>query len=89
MLFQFELVRPAVLDGVSQAMQRADAGIAAPRKNQLGDAAHADELIVNEVRGHADQREPFAALTDDLVAGGMRNEMGEALKRDGVAIADG
>ena len=57
MFFQFELVRPAVLDCVAQAMQRADAGIAAPGKHQLGDAAHADELVVDEIRRHPDQRE--------------------------------
>ena len=31
----------------------------------------------------------LAALADDLVAGGMRNEMGETLERHGIAVADG
>ena len=30
----------------------------------------------------------LAALADDLVAGGMRDQMGEAFDGDGVAIAD-
>ncbi len=89
MLFQLEPVRPAVLNRVTQTMQRADAGIAAPGKYQPGHAAHADELIVNEIRRHADERQSFPALTDNLVAGGMGNKMREALERDGVAVADG
>ena len=89
MLFQLELLRPSVFDCVSQTVQRADAGIAAPGENQLADAAHADELIVNEVRRHPDQRQPLAALTDNLVARSMRDKMSETLKRDGVAVADG
>ena len=89
MLFQFELVRPAVLDRVAQAMQRADARIAAPGKNQLVDAAHADELVVDQVRRHADQRQTLAALADDLMGGGMRDQVGETFQRHRVAVANG
>ena len=89
MLLDFELVRPAVLDRVAETMQRADARIAAPGKHQLVGAAHADELVVDQVRRHADQRQVLAALADDLVAGGMGNEMGEAFHRHRVAVADG
>ena len=64
-------------------------GLPPHEKTSLLHAAHADELVVDEIGRHADQREPFAALPDDLVARGMGNEMREALKRDGVAIADG
>ena len=49
--------RPAVLHRVAQAMQRSHAGIAAPGKLQLRGAAGADQLIVNQVRRHADQRQ--------------------------------
>ena len=51
-------------------MQRADAGIAAPGEHELVDAAHADELVVDQVRRHADQRQALALLADHLVAGG-------------------
>ena len=30
----------------------------------------------------------FAALPDDFVAGGMRNEMGKAFQRDGIAVVE-
>src|SRR5438445_5101823 len=69
MLFQLQRLRPAVLDGVAQPVQGAHPGIAAPRENELARAAHADELIVDQVGRHADQREVATALADDLVAG--------------------
>ena len=70
MLLDRQRARPAVLDGIAQAVQRADAGIAAPGEDHLLGAAHADQLVVDEVRRHADQREVAAALPDHLVAGG-------------------
>ena len=88
MFLDFELVRPAVFDRVAQAMQRADAGIAAPGENELFRAAHADELIVEQIRRHPDQGEMLSALADHLMAGGVRNEMGEAFHRHHVAVAD-
>ena len=51
-------------------------------------AARADELVVDQVRGHPDERQVAPALPDDLVARGERDEVGEALERDGVAVAD-
>jgi len=89
MLFQLELVRPAIFNGITQAVQRTDAGIATPGKDQFGHTAHADELIVNEVRRHPDQSEPFAALPYDLVARSVRDQVREALERNCVAIANG
>ncbi len=64
-------------------------GLPPQEKTSLVDAAHADQLVVDQVRRHADQRQMLAALADDLVAGGMRNEMGEAFQRHRVAVADG
>ena len=75
--------------GIAETVQRADARIAAPRENELVDAAHADELVVDQVRRHADQGQMLAALPYDLVAGGMRNKMGEAFQRHRVAVANG
>lgn len=67
-LFDLQLVGPAPLDRVAQPMQRADAGIAAPRKHELLGTTHADHLIVDQIRRHADQRQIFQLLTNDLVA---------------------
>jgi hypothetical protein len=67
-------------------VQRADARVAGPGEHQLGRAAGPDELVVDDVRGHPDQGQPAPALPDDLVAGGDRDEVGEALQRDGVAV---
>ena len=89
MLLDRDRLRPAVLDRVAEAVQRADAGIAAPGEHQLVGAAHADELVVDEVRRHPDQREMLAALADDLVPRRIRNEMGEPLHGHGIAIPDG
>ena len=89
MLLDRERLRPAVLDRIAEAVQRADAGIAAPGEHDLVDAAHADELVVDQVGRHADQRQALLLLADDLVAGGMRDQVGEPLHGHGVAIADG
>ena len=80
--------RPAVLDRIAQPMQRADAGIAAPREGQLARAAHADHLVVDQVRRHADQVQVAPALADDLVPGGERDQVGEAFQRDARAVGD-
>ena len=45
---------PSILHRVAQPVQRADARIAAPGKLELRDAARADQLIVNQIRRHAD-----------------------------------
>src|SRR5690348_12634503 len=69
-------------------MERADARVAAPREDQLARAAHADELIVDQVGGHADEREIALALADDLVPRGEGDEMREPLERDGAPVGD-
>ena len=50
MLLERQRLRPAVLDRVAQPVERADAGIAAPGEDQLVRRAHADQLVVDEVR---------------------------------------
>ncbi len=87
-LFERERSGPALLHGVAQAMQRADARIAAPRKNQLRRAAGADQLIVNQIRCHPDQRQIAAALADDLVTGGERNQVSEAFQSHNITVAN-
>ena len=75
-----------MLDRVAEAVQRADAGVAAPGEDELARAAHADELVVDQVGRHADQRQVAPPLPDDLVAGRERDEVGEPLHRDRVAV---
>jgi len=82
MLFDLERLRPALLDGIPEAMQRADARVASPGENQLLRAAGANQLVVEEIRRHPNQRQVADALTDDLVARRERNEMREALECD-------
>ena len=87
-LFDFERVRPIVLDRIPQAVQWADAGISAPGEHQLARASAADHLVVEQVRGHADQGQIAALLADNLVTGGERNQVGEAFERHRVAVVD-
>jgi hypothetical protein len=49
-------------------------------------AAHPDQLVVDEVRRHPDEREVAPALTDELVACGVRDQVREAFERDRVAV---
>jgi hypothetical protein len=86
MFDDFQRTRPTVLDRVPQAMQGTYAWIAAPGKHQSGCHAHADQLIVEQVGGHADESEIFAALPDYLMPGGKRDEMSEAFHCYHVAV---
>ena len=52
-------------------------------------AAHADELIVNEVGRHPDEGETAPPLADDLVPGREWNEMGEPLHGNRIAVPEG
>src|SRR5215212_5856766 len=89
MLLELERLRPAVLDGIAKAVQRADARVAAPRENELARAAHPDQLVVDEIRRHAHERELAPLLPDQLVPRGVRDQVREPLERDGVAVAHG
>ena len=81
-LLDLERARPAVLDRVAEAVQRADAGIAAPREDvSLRAQPDADQLVVDDVGRHPDEVQVTPPLADDLVAGGERDEVGEALER--------
>ena len=87
-LLDLKRERPSVFDGVAETVQRADAGVAAPRENQLFRAAHPDELVIYQIRRHADQRQVFLALTDDLVTRRMGDKVREAFHGHFVAIVD-
>jgi hypothetical protein len=86
MFFERERTGPGILDRIAQTMQRADAGISAPRKDKLFGAAHSDELVVDQIRRHPDERQPLAPLADRFVGCGKRNQMCEALHGDAVAV---
>jgi hypothetical protein len=88
MLLELERRRPAVLHGVAEAMQRADAWIPAPGEDEFARAAHADQLVVDDVRRHAQERQVPPAAPDQLVPGGVRDQVREALERDRVGVAD-
>ena len=85
MLLDFDWIRPAPLDRVAQAVQRADARIAAPREHHLTRAAAADHLIEQQIGGHADQRQVRQLLPDDLVSRREGNQMGETFESHGIA----
>ena len=85
-LLDLQRPRPAVLDGVAEAVQRPDPRVAAPGEDQLAHAARADQLVVDDVRRHPDQREVTAALPDHLMARRERDQVREPLHRDRVAV---
>ena len=87
-LVELDRSGPAVLDRVAEAVQRADARVAAVGEHELAGGAHPDHLVVEDVRRHPDQLELAPALAQQLVAGGERDQVGEALHRDRVAVGD-
>ncbi|MNP42996.1 hypothetical protein D3C76_1367910 [compost metagenome] len=88
MFLDFDRVRPLFFNGVAQTMQGTDTRVAAPGEDQLAGATGADQLIVDQVRGHAYQGQIFLALTNDFMPGGSRNQVGEAFEGDAVAVVD-
>ncbi len=87
-LLELERSRPVVLDRVAEAVQRADAGIPAPREDELPGAAGADQLVVDHVGRHPDERQLPPALPHELVPGRVRDQMREPLERDGLPVRD-
>ena len=87
-LLQLQRPRPVVLDCITKPVQRANPRITAPREDEFGGTAGADELVVDEVGCHADEREIAATLPDDLVAGRERNKVREAFERNDIAVMD-
>jgi hypothetical protein len=87
MFLDLQRVGEAVLDRIAHPAQETDAGIAGIGEDQLFRHAHADHLIVDQIGGHADQGEISESLTDRLMRGSGRDQMGKAFKSDLVAIA--
>src|SRR4029077_9780622 len=48
--------------------------------------SHADHLVTDQIRGHADQMQAAAALANDLVTSGKRDQMREALERHALTV---
>src|SRR5262245_45880405 len=63
-------------------------GLPPPGEHELRSAAHADELVVEEIGRHLDEGEATPLLADHLVAGRIGDEMGEPLHRHGIAVPD-
>ena len=69
-------------------MQGADTRIATPGEHHLLDGAGADQLVVDQVRRHAHQRQLLAVLADGLVTSGVGDQVREALERGRIAVAN-
>jgi hypothetical protein len=67
-------------------MQRADARIAAPGEDHLLRAAHADDLVVDQVGRHADEGEILSLLADHLMAGSIGDQVREPFHCDRIAV---
>ena len=64
------------------------AGVPSPREHQLANHSHADHLVVQEIRRHANQRQIAAALPNHFMARRIRNEVGETFETDRIAVSD-
>jgi hypothetical protein len=85
-LLDLQRPRPLVFDGIAEAVQRADARIAAPGEFHSARRTGADQLVVENVRRHADQKQILFALPDHFMAGGIGDQVGETLHGDGIAV---
>lgn len=88
MLFDLQGMRPALLHGITQTVQRTHPWIPSPGESQFSCAAGTDQQVVNQIRGHAYQVQIFLVLPDELMGRSCRNQMGKAFEGDGVAIVD-
>jgi hypothetical protein len=77
-----------MLDGVAEAVEAPDAWIPSPPESEPAKAPHADQLVGDQVRDHAHERELAPPLADQLMPGCERDEVAEALERDLVAVDD-
>ena len=50
--------------------------------------ACADQLVINQVGGHANEGEILFALANDFVTCGKRDEMSETLERNRITVAN-
>src|SRR5215469_7222976 len=85
-LLERQRLRVGLFDGAPHAVQRADAGIARPREDELLGAARGDELVVDEIGRQARERQIAALLPDDLMGGRETDEVREAFDDHRVAV---
>src|SRR5215467_14914185 len=85
-LFDFDVVRPAVLGGVTEARRQTNAGIACPRKDHLACATGADHLVIDEIGCEADQCQIAKTLSNNLVSGSRGNKMAEGFRSHRITI---
>jgi hypothetical protein len=86
MFIEIQGVWPIMFDGVAKTVEGTHSGITAPRKNQLSSATRADQLVAYQIGRQSHQREITTSLPNYFVARGERDQMGEPLERDHVAI---
>jgi hypothetical protein len=79
---------PPVLHRVTEAVQRTHARVPAPGEHEAVGAAGADELVVDHVGRHPHEAQVSAPLADQLVPGGVRDEVREPLHGHRVAVVD-
>ena len=87
-LLDLQWCGPPMFDSVAEAVQRADPGITPVGEHKLARSAHPDHLVIEHVGGHADELELAPSLTQQLVTGRERDQVGEALHGDAVAVVD-
>jgi hypothetical protein len=88
MFVEFQRPGPSVFDGISKAVQRSDAWVAAPREGEPLRAARADHLVVNQIWRESNEIEILATLSNDFMTRRKRNEMSESLERHRIAVVN-
>lgn len=77
-----------MLNSPAQFVERARRTVGHEGRDQTSEAVGAEELVDDDITGHACQGEVREFLSDDLVRGGDRHEVAEAFQRDGVPIVE-
>lgn len=53
-VFVVDGIGPVVFDGISESVKRPDTRIVIPGEGDLSNATRSDELVIDEIRRHAD-----------------------------------
>ena len=78
--------RPRGRDRIPKPVQRPNTGITRPGERHPTRAPHADHMVIDQIRGHADEMQIAPALADHFVAGCEWNEMSKAFHGHTLAI---
>src|SRR5882724_4604161 len=87
-LVDLQRLRPILFDRLAQSVERAHARIASPGEDQLARQAHADDLVIDQIGGHADQCQIALALANRLQRRRRGDQMGKAFEGDAIAVLD-